>query len=72
MPQPKPIGPVIAEWHPIIDVDMLAAKLQSSKTLKLLDASYEPEPTLLDPPAFKEKYYGKWEDLMKDKVRLAL
>jgi hypothetical protein len=51
-----------------LDNDSIHNSQSGRPKLKLLDASYEPEPGEPDHIRFYTEYYGNWTKLLRDKV----
>uniref|UniRef100_A0A915P1P2 Rhodanese domain-containing protein n=1 Tax=Meloidogyne floridensis TaxID=298350 RepID=A0A915P1P2_9BILA len=65
IPQQRPTRPFY-----LIKVDQLNDWIKSGKNIKILDASYDPEPLPIDHIKFYSDYYAKWDKLLLEKRNL--
>uniref|UniRef100_A0A914KRY5 Rhodanese domain-containing protein n=1 Tax=Meloidogyne incognita TaxID=6306 RepID=A0A914KRY5_MELIC len=65
IPQQRPTRPFY-----LIKVEQLNDWIKSGKNIKILDASYDPEPLPIDHIKFYSDYYAKWDKLLLEKRNL--
>uniref|UniRef100_A0A1I8BHV1 Rhodanese domain-containing protein n=1 Tax=Meloidogyne hapla TaxID=6305 RepID=A0A1I8BHV1_MELHA len=65
VPQQRPTRPSY-----LIKVEQLNDWIKSGKNIKILDASYDPEPLPIDHIKFYSDYYAKWDKLLLEKRNL--
>ncbi|KAI3422368.1 hypothetical protein GPALN_012887 [Globodera pallida] len=65
LPAPVPINPHQSNF--LVDVEQLHGWIKSGQNVKVLDASYEPDPGAVDHVQFYAEYYANWDKLIRDK-----